>query len=101
MRIELEVPDRIWWAAAEEFEKANLTVRQGILLHVVQVAETKDRVSWEVLARRSRVIRLVAQGWTDQRISESTGESRPYIGETRRKAGLKPNRPTNTTEGKP
>jgi len=91
MRVNFEVPDRVWARLLDVAEEHHTTAASVLSAAVVSITHQPTRM--DVTHRRERVLRLVRDGFTDQQISVYTGELKNYVADTRRKAGLPANRP--------
>lgn len=117
MRVSIDIPDQVWWAAVAQFERQGTTTKNEIEALItsaaldaprrrvganatLQLAPAKPRTlrvptpaQLEREEKRSEVLAFVRAGHTDQEISVQTGLTRKTIGEIRRREGLPSNRP--------
>lgn len=112
MRVTIDIPDQVWWAATSQFEREHTTTKAEIETLLIDAARNAPRrrrgmkstlrtptpAQVEREAHRSEVINLVTLGRTDQEISVETGLTRATVGEIRRAAELAPNKPKKQSE---
>lgn len=94
MKVTIDVPDRVWWRASQNAEREGLTVADIAHSAVLTAAGAESLRQIQFRARRQAVIVMARAGATDARIAERTGETRRYIQQTRRNAGIPANRQT-------
>lgn len=100
MRVTVEVPDRVWWRAAQNAERQGITVADIAHTAILNAAGVESMRQIKDRNRRQAVIELARQGHTDAVIAERTGETRNYISTNRRRAGIKANRPGQAKSGR-
>lgn len=99
-RVTFELPGPVWFDLAGIAEKHEVTVADLIAEAIrdrVRAEHASDAASRR---RRQQVIDMVSAGHTDAVICERLGETRDYVGTTRRRAGLSPNRPGQAIKSK-
>lgn len=92
MRIEINLPDRLWGEVLNVAEANATTVARVVEAAVRDAMRPNEMGKLEQRARRNHVLQAWAQGLTDAAIAERTGELRNYVAATRRAAGFPPNR---------
>ena len=92
MRIELNVPDRVWAQVLDVAEQNYTTVAAVVEAAIRDAVRPSSITALQARARRNHILRLWGEGKTDAVIAEVTGELRQYVADTRRAAKLPPNR---------
>lgn len=92
MRVELHLPDKVWAEALDVAEKNYTTVARVIEAAIRDALRPSTMARLEAQARRNHVLQAWGEGLTDAAIAERTGELKQYVSDTRRNAGLPPNR---------
>ena len=103
MRVELNLPDRVWAECLDVAEQNYTTVGRVIEAAIRDMLRPSMITQLQAQARHNHILRLWGEGLTDAVIAERTGELRQYVAQVRRKAGLPANpmsRATGTTRGK-
>lgn len=85
------LPDRVWSRLVSAAEARDTTVTD-LLVAAIRPFVTPQTPHDRSRLRRARIIGLVQTGWPDRKISIRTGETRGFIADVRREAGLKPNK---------
>lgn len=80
----VDIPDRTW------AELAAVADGQGVKVAQLLAAAVMELAGWE--SRSQRVCVLARAGLPDAVIAERTGETRGFIGDARRSAGIPANR---------
>lgn len=91
MRVELNIPDRVWAQVLTVAEENHTTVpltieafiRDGIRPSAVKTLESR--------ARKQAILQAWGEGLTDAAIAERTGDLKNYVAGVRRAANLLPN----------
>ena len=94
--VTLNLPDPVWGRLASAAEERETTVASLIESGIRSILTPSARIHINALARRLAVTTLVRDGMPDAVICERLGESRSYVSDVRRAAGLKPNRQRRT-----
>lgn len=92
MRVELNLPDRLWGELVNVAEANATTVARVVEAAVRDALRPNAMSKLEQRARRNHVLQAWAEGLTDAAIAERTGELKNYVAATRRAAGFPPNR---------
>lgn len=88
----IELPLRVWGRVATEAE------HRGVSVEDIYVAAIESIIA--PLDRREAILRLVHMGMDDGAVSRRLGETRQYVADVRRKAGILRNRVKYPTERK-
>jgi hypothetical protein len=91
VRVELNIPDRVWAMVLEVAEENHTTVALTIEAFIRDGIRPSAVGKLRAQARRQAILRAWGEGLTDGAIAERTGELRQYVGDVRREAGLPPN----------
>lgn len=87
----VNVPTTVWARMVNVAEARGVKVEDILVAAIVEVTKPRNR--------KERVLELVRAGLPDAVVAERTGELKNYVGDTRRKAHLAPNRqPRTNTE---
>ncbi|PNW10661.1 hypothetical protein C1632_02560 [Microbacterium testaceum] len=97
MKLEIDIPDPIWFALAGIAEDRDIKVPWLIVHAIRDLIGTEHTRLAAARHRRERVVALAREGHTDAVICERTGEGRDYVAATRRRAGIAANRPGRAT----
>ena len=102
MRVELNLPDKVWAACLNVAEQNHTSVARVVEAAIRDAIRPSSIAKLQTEARRNQILQAWGEGLTDAVIAERTGELRQYVADTRRKAGLPANiqrRATGTTRG--
>lgn len=91
MRVEINLPDKVWAECLGVAEENYTSVARVIEAAIRDALRPSMVTHLRAEARKNHILRLWGEGLTDALIAERTGELRQYVATTRRKAGLPPN----------
>lgn len=91
MRVELNLPDRVWAQTLTVAEEQHTTVARVIEAAIRDALRPSAVAKLQVEARRNHVLQAWGEGLTDTQIAERTGELKSYVGDVRRSKNLPPN----------
>lgn len=91
MRVELNIPDRVWAHVLSIAEENHTTVALTIEAFIRDGIRPSAVKSLQAQARKHDILRAWGEGLTDSAIAERTGELKSYVGDVRRAAKLPPN----------
>jgi uncharacterized protein YerC len=80
----MRFPPNVWGRLATIADDRGTNIADIITTAVINELRPRDRRSW--------VLQLVRQGYSDRAIAETTGELKSYVGDVRRAAKLPANR---------
>ncbi|MAB81705.1 hypothetical protein [Microbacterium sp. UBA3394] len=103
MRVELNLPDKVWAACLNVAEQNHTSVARVVEAAIRDAIRPSSIAKLQTEARRNQILQAWGDGLTDRVIAERTGELVQYVAATRRKAGLPANiqrRATGTNERK-
>lgn len=78
----ITIPLHIWGRLASEADQRNMPIAELLVRTIEQLVVPRPR-------REERVIELARKGLSDDEICEQTGETRAYVAEKRRSAGIR------------
>lgn len=91
MRIEINLPDRVWAECLDVAEKNFTTVPRVIEAAIRDAIRPSAIGKLQVEARRNQIVQAWGEGLTDAAIAERTGELKHYVASVRRAKGLPAN----------
>lgn len=94
MRVELNIPDRVWAECLDIAEKNHTTVPRVIEAAIRDAVRPSAIGKLQVEARHNHILQAWGEGLTDAAIAERTGELKQYVAKVRRSKNLLPHSAT-------
>ncbi|MFL2002163.1 hypothetical protein [Microbacterium sp. A1-JK] len=91
MKVELNIPDKVWAEVLEIAETNHTSVARVIEATIRDAVRPSAMAKLHVEARRNHIAQLWGEGLTDAQIAERTGELKSYVATVRRGKSLPPN----------
>lgn len=90
MRVEVNLPDKVWAACLNVAEQNHTSVARVVEAAIRDAIRPSSIAKLQAEARRNQVLQAWGDGLTDAQIAERTGELKQYVGDVRRSKGLPP-----------
>lgn len=91
MRVELNVPDKVWAMVLGVAEENHTSVARVIEAAIRDAVRPSAVGKLRTEARHQQVLQAWGEGLTDTQIAERTGEMKGYVATVRRSKNLPPN----------
>ncbi|WP_336633683.1 MULTISPECIES: hypothetical protein [unclassified Microbacterium] len=91
MRVELNIPDKVWAQVLNMAEQNHTKVPLLIEAFIRDGIRPSAVKTLQAQARKQAILQAWGEGLTDAAIAERTGELKAYVGDVRRATKLPPN----------